>query len=311
MTGTEAQNDLLGLIGVESASFAPHQVTTRILGDINATLQKLYTMAVPWWTTTTDGVFIQAPATVAGLGVTKGSKSVTTPGTGTLPAWSAGCTIRLDGDSKDNELVAIDVSAATATLAIPYAGATGTVGARVFCDAVTLPATVASVQAPVVVIGEHELVPLRSPRDVAGFAPTVGHNRGAGRMIDDTFILSELRDIDVPLGYYVERATASNSQPVLRMRFSPLPDKEYTVQFEAKAEAPRISNLANEIPVPQNYAESIFLPMLRYQFSTWKHFEASAIRGELKAQYEDAFQLLAKLKPQPSRACAVRVSGNW
>jgi hypothetical protein len=101
------------------------------------------------------------------------------------------------------------------------------------------------------------------------------------------------------------------SQPVLRMRFSPLPNKEYTVKFQARGEAPRLASINETIPVPQNYAESIFLPMLRYQFASWKHFEAAGIKGDLKAQYEDAFQLLAKLKPQPSRAGAVRVSGNW
>jgi hypothetical protein len=310
MTGTEAQNDLLGLIGIENASFAPAQVATRILTDINATLQKLYTMAAPWWTSTTDGVFLHAPATVAGLTATKGSKTLTTPGAGTLPAWSDGCAIRVDGDPKDNEIVSRDSGGTSATLALPYAGATGTVGATAYCDAVTLPATVASVQAPVIVLGEHELIALRSPRDVLSFAPSIGHNRLTGHGLTDVHLVSELRDIDVPIGYFIERATV-NSQPVLRMRFSPLPNKEYTVQFEARGEAPRISSLSSQIPVPQAYAESIFLPMLRWQFTTWKHFDASAIRNDLKAQYEDAFQLLAKLKPQPSRSGAIRVSGNW
>jgi hypothetical protein len=53
------------------------------------------------------------------------------------------------------------------------------------------------------------------------------------------------------------------------------------------------------------------MPLLRYQFTTQKHFEASGIRAALKEQYQDAFQLMAKLKPQIARAGHVRVSDHW
>jgi hypothetical protein len=156
---------------------------------------------------------------------------------------------------------------------------------------------------------------LRSQRDVHTFAPSVGHNREAvyGQM-HDSFIVAEQRDVDVPIGYLVERGLTATGRVVNRLRVSPFPDKQYVVQFEERAEAPRIASLSpgsTDIPIPQDYAESIFLPILRYQFTTQKHFDASAIRAALKEQYQDAFQLLAKLKPQIARAGHVRVSDHW
>jgi hypothetical protein len=316
MTVAEAQSDLLGLIGIEDAQYASAQVNTRILSDINATLQKLWTMLPPWWSTKTTGELLRAPVQVFGLIVTEGSKTVVTDGTGTLPVWSEACAIRISGDPRDNEIVGRDSAAASFTLTMPYAGQSGSgVTATVYNDCITLGTSVSGVQPPVIILGEHELVPLRSQRDVHTFAPSVGHNREAvyGQM-HDSFIVAEQRDVDVPIGYLVERGVTTTGRVINRLRVSPFPDKQYVVQFEERAEAPRIAGLApgsTDIPIPQDYAESIFMPMLRYQFTTQKHFDASAIRAALKEQYQDAFQLLAKLKPQIARAGHVRVSDHW
>ena len=317
MTVLEAQLDLLGLIGVESTGFASDQVNTRILSDINATLQKLWTMLPPWWSTKTTGELLRAPVQVASLTVTNGSKTVVTAGTGTLPVWSEACAIRLSGDPRDNEIVTRDSAAASFTLAMPYAGQNGSgVTATIYNDCLTLGESVSGVQPPVMILGEHELVPLRSQRDVHTFAPSAGHNREAvyGQM-HDSFVVAEQRDVDTPIGYLVERGVTTTGRVINRLRVSPFPDKQYTVQFEERLQAPRIASLAaastTPLPIPQDYAESIFMPMLRYQFTTQKHFDASAIRAALKEQYQDAFQLLAKLKPQIARSSHVRVSDFW
>lgn len=316
MTVAEAQSDLLGLIGIEDAQYASAQVNTRILSDINATLQKLWTMVAPWWTTKTTGEMLRAPVQISGLTVTKGSKTVLTAGTGTLPAWSEACAIRISGDAQDNEIASLDTASAQFTLVLPYAGtsASGAM-ATVYNDCLTLGTSVSGVQPPVIILGEHELVPLRSQRDVHTFAPSVGHNREAVYgLLHDSFVVAEQRDVDVPIGYYVDRGVTSTGRVVNRLRVSPFPDQDYVLQFESREQAPRITSLSpgsTEIPIPQDYAESIFLPMLRYQFTSQKHFEATQIRQSLKQQYEDAFNLLAKLKPQMARASHVRVSDNW
>lgn len=312
MTVSEAQSDLLGLIGIEDAQFASTQINTRILSDINATLQKLWTMLAPWWSTTTTGELLRAPVQVGGLTVTKGSKTVFTAGTGTLPSWGEACAIRLTGDPRDNEIVTLDTAAAEFTLALPYAGNTGSgITATVYNDCLTLGTSVSGVQPPVVILGEHELVPLRSQRDLHAFAPSTGHNR---EVSPDSYVVAEPRDVDVPVGYLIERGSTPSGRVFNRLRVSPFPDKDYVIQFESRAQAPRIASLTpgtTEIPIPQDYAEAIFMPMLRYQFSTQKHFEAAALRAPLKEQYQDAFTLMAKLKPQTARASNVRVSDNW
>lgn len=180
-------------------------------------------------------------------------------------------------------------------LVYPYAGSSGSgMAARVFCDCLALPQSVSSIAPPVVVAGEHELAPLRGQRDR-----------------QSPYSIAEPQDEDVPTGYLIERGPLSSGLIALRMRLFPLPDKEYSLQFNVRAEIPPFTNLTADagktIPVPQNYAESVFMPLLRYQFSTWKHFEASAIRPTLKEQYENAYQILARLKPQADRIGRVRI----
>jgi hypothetical protein len=317
MTVAEAQSDLLGLIGIEDAQYASTQVNTRILSDINATLQKLWTMLPPWWSTNTTGELLRAPVQVSGLTVTNGSKTVVTSGTGTLPVWSEACAIRVSGDPRDNEIVTRDSAAASFTLALPYAGQNASgVTATVYNDCITLGTSVSGVQPPVIILGEHELVPLRSQRDVQTFGPSVGygHREAVYGQLADSFVVAEQRDVDVPIGYLVERGVTPTGRVINRLRVSPFPDKDYVVQFEERAQAPRIASLSpgsTEIPIPQDYAESIFMPVLRYQFTTQKHFDASAIRAALKEQYQEAFQLMAKLKPQTARVGHVRVSDHW
>lgn len=301
MTLGQVRDDLLGLVGVDDPTFATPVLLNRILADINATLQKLWSMAPPWWSAATSGAFLHAPAGVGGLTVTKAATTLTTSSQGTLPTWSEGCTIRLAGDPTDNVIVRRDGANTTVELALPYAGPSGSgQTATIYCDAVTLPATIISVLAPVVLTGEHELSPQASPRGVLAAGQTS---------------IAEPRDVASPRSYYVERATAPNGRVILRLRFTPLPEREYVVNFQAMGEPPQFTNLqaqaAELVPVPAAYTASIFMPMVRNQFSTWKHFESAGIRDQLKQQYMEAFQLLGKLKPQPMQGRAVAVSGNW
>lgn len=315
MTVAEAQLDLLGLIGIEDPAFASPQVNTRILVDINAILQKIYTMLPPWWTTETVGELIQAPVQRTGIQVTYGSKTVTTPVAGTLPAWSLRCTIRFSGDAVDNEIASLDDTGTTFQTKLPYSGVSGSVTATIYGDCLNLDPSVAAISPPVVILGEHELIALRGQRDIQTFSPSIGHNRSpvSGQALD-SYVVAEQRDVDVPIGYLVESGFNPLGQTVTALRVSPLPDKAYTLQFDKKKLPPRIQSLTpgtDLIPVPQEYAESIFLPLLRYQFTSQKQFEASGIKAYLKQQHDDAFALLSRLKPQSDRAGYVRTSQSW
>lgn len=288
MTLSEAKNDLLGLIGLETDAFASAPIKARILSDVNAALQQLWTMAPPWWSNYITGAFVNAPVSVSGLTLAKGGFTIVSSGPGSFPTWSNGCTVRLGDDVSDNAIVSRDASSNTVTLSRPYAGSNMASGvALIFHDSIALAADVISVSSPIMVVGKHELLPLN-----------VFPN------------LITPQDQRCPENYFIDHDLSSGLTG-LRIKLYPLPDSEYSLQFSVNKAAPNFTNLVSQgsqnIPVPQNYIDSIFLPLLRYQFSTWKHFEANAIRPTLKEQYQNAFQILRRLNPQPMRIGRVRI----
>ena len=304
MTTADARDDILGLIGVENASDAGQAVLDRILRDENAVIQKIWTMLPQWWSQVTAGERLRPAVSLSGLTLTADSPAISG---GSLASWMLGCTIRLDGDAYDNELSSLT------TLARPYLGpsASGTGSGIVYHDALTLGTSVIGIIPPVVILGECELTPLRGQRDLRSFAAggtyAYPHYTITERFSENIFAVGQKRDIGTPRGYMVERALAGNPTD-LRLRVSPLPDKEYIIQFEKRLATPRVTALdTTEIPMPQDMAESVFLPLLRWQFSTWKHFAAEGMKTEIKAQSDEALQLLTKMKPQPVRLGRVMV----
>jgi hypothetical protein len=317
MTVGTTVTDLLGLVGLEDPVYASDQMKERILSDINATLQVIWTMVPPWWSVRQTGRLVNAPFQVAsGISIAKGSRVATTHGFPRLPEWAEGCTIRVGDDLEDNEVVRRDTADNLSfELMRPYAGSSlassGT--ATVYNDAFRLDPQVAGVQPPVVILGERELLPLRGERDLRVYAADTGHRRTSYHDVSGGLtVVGNRRDVDVPIGYYVESVYLQPPANEVRLllRLTPLPPNELVLQFEERLAPPRIPSLANSshiVPVPQGMFESVFLPMVRLQFSTQKHFESSQLRPLLKAQADQAFQLLAKLKPQSARLGAVSV----
>lgn len=302
MTTAEARDDLLGLIGVENPTDAGQPVLDRILRDENAVLQKLWTMLPQWWSQVTAGDRLRPPQSISGITLVNSAASISG---GSLASWMVGCTIRLDGDSFDNELTSLT------TLARPYLGPSSSTGtATIYHDAITLGTGCVGVIPPVIILGGSELIPLRGQRDLQSFGAggTYEHpHYQSGERFEDSAVIAQRRDIGTPVGYMVERALAG-SPTDLRLRVSPLPDREYVLQYEKRLATPRVTTLdSTVIPMPQDMAESIFLPMLRWQFSTWKHFSSEGMKTEIKGQYDEALQLLSKMKPQPVRLGRVRV----
>jgi hypothetical protein len=179
-----------------------------------------------------------------------------------------------------------------------------------YTDTVILPDAVMSVIPPVLIHGEHELKPLRSQRDVMLFSDAYNFHSYADTTVGPgSTVIAENRDVDVPVGFYIENYRRANGKTTLRLRVSPLPDKEYALRFDVRLGAPEISTLDNatEVPIPQGYAHSVFLPILRYQFSTWRHVNLGNQGNEYKTHYDEAWQILAKLKPQPVSVGRVRI----
>lgn len=399
MTSAEARDDLLSMIGIEDPAHASDSILRRIQSDINLVLQKIWTMASPWWSAGKSGGVLRGPQAISGFSLTKGSASVPdtqaaiatgnlivagagtasvngvwTPTGTTLngrPVWQKdgqqisfsginwaigslyvnftwdqfppatgwgmtsgiapaptvtaetvfpptalnaallGQTLRLGDDPFDNELAAYNEATRTATLVRPYAGSSTNAGTgTLFTDSIILPDAVMSVIPPVLIHGEHELKPLRSQRDVMLFSDAYNFHSYADTAVGPgSTVIAENRDIDVPVGFYVENYRRASGKTTLRLRVSPLPDKEYALRFDVRLGAPEITalNTTTEIPIPQNYAHSVFLPILRYQFSTWKHVNLGNQGNEYKTHYDEAWQILAKLKPQPVSVGRVRI----
>jgi hypothetical protein len=398
MTSAEARDDLLSMIGVEDPAHASDAILRRIQADINLALQKIWTMASPWWSAGKSGGVLRGPQPISGFPLTNGSATIQVQiPTGNLivsgagsdavngiwtllnttvdgkPVWvkgplsinsaeggtvwriahyyqaastapmppatgytnvsgvspgptvaqetiypnevfnplMLGQTVRLGDDPFDNELSAYDEATKTATLVRPYAGSSIAAGTgTLFTDTIILPDAVMSVIPPVLIHGEHELKPLRSQRDVMLFSDAYNFHSYADTTVGPgSTVIAENRDIDVPVGFYVENYRRPNGKTTLRLRVSPLPDKEYALRFDVRLGAPEITvlNTGTEIPIPQNYAHSVFLPILRYQFSTWKHINLGNQANEYKTHYDEAWQILAKLKPQPVSVGRVRI----
>ncbi len=317
MTIGTTVSDLLGLVGLEDPQYASEQLKERILSDINATLQVIWMMLPPWWSSRQTGRLVHAPYSITtGITLSKGATQGATASSPLFPEWSEGCTLRIGDDADDNELVRRDVLGnLTFELMRPYAGSplNGLGTATVYNDAFYLDANVAGVHPPVVLLGHRELLPLRGERDLRVFAADSGHRRTSYHDVAGGLtVVGNRRDVDIPIGYYVE---SSYLQPPLNevrmvLRLTPLPVGEATLQFEERLSPPRVASLAQSaeiVPVPQGLFESVFLPLVRLQFTTQKHFESGQLRPILKVQADQAFQLLGKLKPQAARIGSVSV----
>lgn len=310
MTTAESRDDLLAMIGIEDPNHASDAILKRIKSDINLTLQKIWTMASPWWSYGKSGGILKGPTAISGIEATLGSTNISDP-TSQLDVAMIGQTIRIGDDPYDNEIASYDAATKTGALMRPFAGVTTTdASGYIYTDTIILPDNIMSVIPPVLIYGEHELKPLRSQRDIMSFSESLNYNSHSEYSVGPaSTLIAENRDIDVPVGFYIENYRRASGKTTLRMRVSPLPDKDYVLRFDVRYGAPEISALdtATEIPIPQNYTHSIFLPILRYQFSTWKHVNLGNQGNEYKTHYDEAWQLLSKLKPQPLAVGRVRI----
>lgn len=308
-TTEEAALDLCGLIGVEELALAGTPTLNRIISDINAELQYLWTLIPHWWSAEPTGAIVRAPQTLSGITATFGSKTVTLTAPDT---WMVGCTLLFDGEEFQNQLVAY--TGTTGTLLRPYAGATGSgKSAILYNDCFVQATTTSAILPPVLLLGEGELIGLSGRRDLRRYSSNSTYATNHG-LAGDMGAAAENMDIGRPIAYYVETYSNPTTRLTnLRLRLAPLPDKQYLLEYQSRTEAPRITTLnsSTSIPVPQQYVDSVFMPMLRKRFASWKNFNTQGIKGVLDEQYNQAIQILDRLKPQPIAARSVGVRPGW
>ena len=63
-----------------------------------------------------------------------------------------------------------------------------------------------------------------------------------------------------------------------------------------------------QIPIPNDYWESVFLPLLRKQFTTWPHCPTYGNVEQIRTEAEAAMKLLKQLRPQAVRSVTTKIS---
>jgi hypothetical protein len=289
----EIQKDGCGLLGIEDISHAAPGTADRMLRDLNASLQHIYTlMGDSFWCEEPQGYLIRGPQSVT-VSVTQKSQAITITG---YSSWMAGCTIVIPGDEAQN--VIITAAGASPTLLKPYTGPTAAgVVATIYQDVIQPGDNVRQVIPPVVIEGKWELVPLESERtrqtyDAGG---TMNSNHGAGPWLYPLTFAQ--REIQTPTAFLIVQQSTFNGSRGPVLRFSSLPDEQMVITMKVEQTAPRVTawNDSRTWLVPHAYHESILMPIFRMKFSSWPQFAGN--RNDLQDDYDTALAMLESLKP--------------
>lgn len=230
--------------------------------------------------------------------------------------WMEGCSIQISGHGDWNEILEYDANSNTATLLNPIQAAAGTdVAATVYCDSLTLDSDVLEVIAPVMVADRYELTPVDGISAIRYWQYEDGYgDYGRGfwrsqrrsRQARGTFAYQ-------PQAYFVDtylREDMSSAEPALRMRVAPMPNTSMVIQYRAKIEPPRFtcSDVYDQgdpaadpgvaLPVPNQFVESIFMPIARQRWTRVPYFRNDNAVGEIARQYDVALQIARDNRPQ-------------
>ena len=232
-----------------------------LLDAINATVQRINSVAPTHSRITTAALELAAPSTVT-LTVENGSNQFT----GYLATeQDLHCTIRLDGDAVDNHLTG------AGDLLFNYAGASGTVQATIYHDALTLPQTIAEITGVPMVLGEWQELRLDSARQM----------RAISR-----------RAIASPRYWWMEPNPAPAKQV---FRVESLPPQLTRIEVEVLSAPLRITLLdmlsdTADLPFREDVTESYVLPMARGELAESSLWRVEATRAAAIAKGKIAFE---------------------
>lgn len=190
--------------------------------------------------------------------------------------WEArmqGCTVRVPGDTRDNQILS------ATKLLRPFMGPTAAAtSVTVFGDAVPLPSIVLTVLAPVS-IPEGELVP-GIPQCFEGSAGQPKHWNVETRNIDGNAFTQRF------------------------LRVAPLPSRAYSLTYDAKVKPPTFAQtdfysgtsyaVDPGTVIPFDWAESTLLPVALQRFSAHPAFDHPEVIAEVARQAELAKRVFAE-----------------
>lgn len=268
-------NRLVRDLKVKSITELTADARQELQDAINGSLQRLHDLSPDHSKQGLASLVIGAPQTVT-IEVEKGSKNI---GLHVFTADFFYCSIRISGDSIDNQIIG------ETTLHHPYGGESGTMEAVVFHDAITIPESFAEIVSDPLVIetGTH----LHNSRDNPW--THTGMRKNIGR----------------PTSYWMESNARNQNPPTgpVVMRFGSYPDRLYRLEAEAVFAPARInfSDLLTThaiIPLRDEHVESYLLPIARASLTESSLWDDKEKIQRVKDSGKDAEARYAILIPQ-------------
>lgn len=226
------------------------------------------------------------PETAVTLTATQYSKTISA--VTTFASWMVGCTIRIAGDSYDNELLS------STELARPYMGTTGSSKtASVWGDAVQVASNVSHLITPINLVGSTRLEVVTT-RQQFQYVANDANIRGL-RDIGVQESLTYNKVIGTPAWAFVDTRydTAATYLPKI-LRVAPMPGQAFTVVGKLKVTPPVITpaNIDNgdhttdpNVTLAADWLESVVLPIARQRASSDALFCNKDGLGEIARQF--------------------------
>jgi len=255
-----------------------------ILDAINGGLQRLHALALHESKQTAVSLSVTAPMRIT-LSVTDAASSITGHA---FTADDIGCTLRIDGDNIDNQVIG------GTSLLHPYSGASGTVGATLYHDAVAIPEIYEELVGDPVILETGRHLTLKRP----------------------VLVVRQRRAVTEPTSYWVEaNARNQNSSSPSILRLEPIPEKSYRMSIEATMAPARITfadllSSGADVPLRSEHVESYLLPVARGILTSsegWKDKESKAAATNASEKAIADYALLApKTLSTPSNRAGTR-----
>ncbi len=270
--------------------------TADVLAVINATVQELNKKAPSAIAAGTFSEVLRPPTNIT-VTATQYSKTVTLSG---WESWMEGCTVRITGDTDDNRLDS------QTTLLGPYMGNSGaTLAATVFADSLALPSTHLNVIEPISLSRSGQSWPIAIAGDKAAFRAMAGNINAPAELVDRVGSVG-IKTIGTPRVAFVtsEYDPAAGFLP-LYIRFHPMPDQAYKVEFTTKFKPPTytLADIEGEedpgTEATGDWNESVLLPVAKKRWTEHPSCVCTPQQlQEIDRQYHHAIDALDGLIPR-------------
>jgi hypothetical protein len=284
----------------ESATYPGRHLA--VLTALNTALQEMCCDGYPWVSKDERGAILNPPASGVEITVTEGSIAAEVS-VGTWKDWFAGCAIKIDGSSWENQ---IKNDVRQVKLAIPHDGPSGTTTATVYHNRVALP-TDAIALAGIPKVDGVPLTPSPNAEDGMGLRE---FDYGPRAMISDRSISQRnVGDwLGRPMAYKTETWKKDDvSGPYIRMLLTPGCDQKRKLSFGVYLRPAEILavNSNDNLPIPFQFVQKLLIPIARFHLSTSSFFRNEEGRSTINAAYRAAKDELASLSPR--RATGVKM----